>query len=205
MTGAMIYWLLEPSPPTPTSSIYCISSVQFSHSVVSDSLWPHGLQHTRLPCPSPTPRAYSNSCPSRWWWQPTISSSIVPFFSCLSLSQHQGLFQWVGSSHQVAKGLELQHQSFQWIFKTDFLYNWLVGTPCSPRNSQASSPTPQFKASILQHSAFFIVHLSHLYKTTGKTIALTRWTFVGKVMSMLFNMLSRLVLAFLPRIKCLLI
>ena len=199
MTGAMIYWLLEPSPPTPTSSIYCISSVQFSHSVVSDSLWPHGLQHTRLPCPSPTPRTYSNSCPSRWWWQPTISSSIVPFFSCLSLSQHQGLFQWVGSSHQVAKGLELQHQSFQWIFKTDFLYNWLVGTPCSPRNSQASSPTPQFKASILQHSAFFIVHLSHLYKTTGKTIALTRWTFVGKVMSMLFNMLSRLVLAFLPR------
>ena len=146
MTGAMIYWLLEPSPPTPTSSIYCISSVQFSHSVVSDSLWPHGLQHTRLPCPSPTPRAYSNSCPSRWWWQPTISSSIVPFFSCLSLSQHQGLFQWVGSSHQVAKGLELQHQSFQWIFKTDFLYNWLVGTPCSPRNSQASSPTPQFKS-----------------------------------------------------------
>ena len=172
---------------------------------MSDSLWPHGLQHTRLPCPSPTPRAYSNSCPSRWWWQPTISSSIVPFFSCLSLSQHQGLFQWVGSSHQVAKGLELQHQSFQWIFKTDFLYNWLVGTPCSPRNSQASSPTPQFKASILQHSAFFIVHLSHLYKTTGKTIALTRWTFVGKVMSLLFNMLSRLVLAFLSRIKCLLI
>ena len=123
MTGAMLYWLLEPSAPTTTSSIYCISSVQFRHSVMSDSLWPHGLQHARLPCPSSTPRAYSNSCPSHWWWQLTISSSIVPFFSCLSLSQHQGLFQWVGSSHQVAKGLEfqLQHQSFQWIFKTGFL------------------------------------------------------------------------------------
>ena len=127
---------------------WLFSSVQFSWVVqLCPTLQPHGLQHARPPCLSPIPRAYSNSCPSHWWWQPTISSSIVPFFSCLSLSQHQGLFQWVGSSHQVAKGLEfqLQHQSFQWIFKTGFLYDWLVGTPCSPRNSQESSPTPQFK------------------------------------------------------------
>ena len=59
-----------------------ISSVQFSHSVVSNSLWPHRLQHTRLPCPSPNPRAYSNSCPSNWWCHPTISSSVVPFSTC---------------------------------------------------------------------------------------------------------------------------
>ena len=58
-------------------------SVQFSHSVVCDSLWPHGLQHTRFPCPIPTPRAYSNSCPSSWWYHPTISTSVIPFSSCL--------------------------------------------------------------------------------------------------------------------------
>ena len=99
------------------------SSVQFSCSVVSDSLRPHGLQHARLPCPSPTPRAYSNSCPLSWLCHPAISSSVVPFSSCLQSSQHQGLFHWISSSHQVAKGLEfqLQHQSFQWIFRTDFL------------------------------------------------------------------------------------
>ena len=74
-----------------------------------------------------------------------LSSPSPPAFN---LSQYQGLFQWVGSSHQVAKVLEfwLQHQSFQWIFRTDFLYNWLVGSPCSPRDSQESSPTPQLKS-----------------------------------------------------------
>ena len=81
----------------------------------------------------------------------------------------------------------------------------MVLSPCSPRDSQESSPTPQSKASILQNSAFFIVQLSHPYITTGKTIALTGWTFAGKVMSLLFNMLSRLVITFLPRSKCLLI
>ena len=95
--------------------------------------------------------------------------------------------------------------SFQWIFRTDFLQNGLVGSPCSPRDSQESSPTLQSKASILQRSAFFMVQLSHPYMTTGKTTALTRRTFVGKVMSLLFNMLSRLIIAFLPRSKCLLI
>ena len=72
-----------------------VLSVQFSHSVMSGSLWPHGLQHTRLPCPSPTPRACSSSCPSSWWCHPTISSSVVPFSSCLQFSQHHGLFQWI--------------------------------------------------------------------------------------------------------------
>ena len=92
--------------------------------------------------------------------------------------------------------LQLQHQSFQWIFRTDFLLDWLVWSPCSPRDSRESYPTPLFKSSIPQHSAFFIVQLLHPYMTTGKTIALTRWTFVGKVMSLLFNMLSRLVITF---------
>ena len=70
----------------------------FSCSVVADSLWPHGLQHSRLPCPSPSPRVCLNSCPLSWWCHPTRSSSVVPFFSCLNLVQHQGLFHWVSSS-----------------------------------------------------------------------------------------------------------
>ena len=101
-------------------------SVQFSCSVVFDSLRPHGLQHTRLPCPSPTPGACSDSCPWHQWCHPTMSSSAIPLSPSLpafNLFQHQSLFQWVGSSRQVAKVLEfqLQHQSFQWIFRTDFL------------------------------------------------------------------------------------
>ena len=122
-------------------------------------------------------------------------------------SQHQGLFQWVNSSHEVAKVLEfqLQHQSFQWTPRTDLLQDEMVGSPCSPRDSQESSPTHSSKASIFWRSAFFTVQLSHPYMTTGKTIALTRQTFVGKVMSLFFNMLSRLVITFLPRSKHLLI
>ena len=107
---------------TPLSHSPQFSSVQFSRSVVSDTLRPHGLRHTRLPCPSLTPGAYSNSRPSCRWCHSTISSSVIPF-PIFNLSQHQGLFQWVSSLHQVAKILEfqLQHQSFQWIFSTDFL------------------------------------------------------------------------------------
>ena len=90
------------------------SSVQFSRSVVSDTLRSHGLQHARLSCASPTPGAYSNSHPSHWWCHPT-SSSVVLFSSSPKPSQHQGFFQWVNSSHEVAKVLDfqLQYQSFQ--------------------------------------------------------------------------------------------
>ena len=97
--------------------------LQFSRSVVSEFFWPHGLQHARLPCPSSSPGACSNSCPSSWWCHPTILSSVISFSSHLQSSQHQGLFQWASSSHQVAKVLELQlqPQSFQWIFRIDFL------------------------------------------------------------------------------------
>ena len=90
---------------------------------------------------------------------------------------------------------QLQHQFFQRTPKTD-LQNGLVGSPCSPRDSQESSPTPQCKSINSLASAFFTVQLSHPYMTTGKTIALTRWTFVGKVMSLLLKMLSRLVITF---------
>jgi len=99
------------------------SSTHNNHSVMSDSLWPHGLQHTRLPCPSPTPGACSNWCPLRWWCHLTISSSVIPFSSCLQFFPASGSFQWVSSFHQVVKILEfqLQNQSLQWIFRTDFL------------------------------------------------------------------------------------
>ena len=99
------------------------SSGQFSHSVVSNSLRPHESQHTRPLCPPLAPRVYSNSCPLSRWCHPTISSSVVPFSSWLQSFQHQGLFKWVSSSHEVAKVLELQlqHQSFQWTPRTDLL------------------------------------------------------------------------------------
>ena len=82
------------------------------------------------------------------WCYLIISSSVIPFFSCLHPFKHEGLFQWVSSSHKVAKVLELQlqHQSFQWIFTVDFFYDWLAWSPCSPRDSQESSPTPAFKS-----------------------------------------------------------
>ena len=181
---------------------------QFSHSVVSNSLWPHESQHTRPPCPSPTPGVYTNSCPSSQWYHPAISSSVVPFSSCPQSLQASGafpisqLFAWGGKVLEF----QLQHQSFQWTPRTYLLQDGLVGSPCSPRDSQESSPTPWFKSiSFFQHSAFFIVQLSHPYMTTGKIIPLSRLIFVGKVMSLLFNMLSRLVITFLPRSKHLLI
>ena len=122
-------------------------------------------------------------------------------------SQHQSLFQKVSSSHQVAKVLkfQLQHQSYQWTPRTDLLSDELVGSPCSPGTLKSILQYHSSKASVLWHSAFFIVQLSHTYMTTGKTIALTRQTFVDKVMSLLFNMLSRLVITFLPKNKRLLI
>ena len=160
------------------SSLCTFLLLLFSCSAVSESLWPHGLQHSRLPCPSPFSGAFSNTCPLSWWCHPTILSSVVPFSSF-----PQGLFKWVSSSHQVAKVLEfqLQHQSFQWTFRTDLLKDGLDGSPCSPRDSQESSR----KSSNLKCSAFFMVQLSHLHMTTGKTIALAIWTFVCKVMSLL--------------------
>ena len=124
---------------------------------------------------------------------------LSPSSPAYSLSQHQGLFQWVSSSHQVAKVSEfqLQYQSFnEYSGLISFRMDWLdlleiKGTLKSLLQHHSS------KASILQCSVFFIVQLSHSYMTTGKAHSLIIWTFVGKVMSLLFNMLSRLVIAFL--------
>ena len=124
------------------------------------------------------------------WIGDPISFSVVPF-SCLQIFPASGSFPKSRSLHQVAKVLEiqLQHQSFQWIFRTDCLYYQLVGFPCCPRDSQVSSPTLQFKSINSLALNFFMVQLSHSYMTAGKTIALTKQTFVGKVTSLLFNML----------------
>ena len=167
-----------------------VISIQFSHSVVSDSLWPHGLQHSRPPNPSPTSRVYPNHV---HWVDDAIQLShplSSPSPPALNLSQHQGLFKWVSYSHQVAKVLEFQLNisptnehpgliSFR-MDCSDFLT--VQGTLKSLLQHHSS------KASILPNSAFFIVQLSHSYMATGKTIALTRWTFVDKVISLLFNM-----------------
>ena len=158
---------------------------------MSDSLWPHGLQHTRLPCPSPTLGAYSNSCPSSWWCHPTISSSVIPFSSLLQSFPSIRVF----SNESVLCIRWLKYWSFSFSISPSNEYSGLIffrmdwldlfevqGTVKSLLQHHSS------KASILQHSAFFIVQLSHPYMTTGKTIALTRRAFVGKVMSLLFNM-----------------
>ena len=185
-----------------------VKSVQFSHSVLSDSLQPHGLQHARPTCPSPTPGAYSNSCPLSSWCHPTISSSVVPFSSCLQSFPASGSFtmsqlftsggQSIGvSASASASDLQVNIQDWFPLGWTNWILLQSKGLSRVFSNSS--------KASMLQCSAFFIAQLSHSYMTTGKTIALTRWTFVGKVMSLLFIMLSRLVITFLPRSKCLLI
>ena len=174
---------------------------------MSDSLRTHGLQHTRPPCPSPTLRVYSNSCPLSQWCHPTISSSVVPFSSCLQSFPASGFFQGISALHQVAKILEFQlniSASNDYSGLISFRMDWLdllavQGTLKSLLQHYSS------KASILWLSSFFIVQLSHPYMIPGKTIALTRWTFCGKVMSLIFNMLLRLVIIFLPRSKHLLI
>ena len=155
----------------------------------------------RTPCPSPTPGACSNSCPLSQWCHPTISSSVVPFSSCLQSFPTSGSFP---VSQFFASGGQSISPSNEYSGLISFRMDWLdvlavQGTLKNLLQHYSS------KASILWCSAFFIVQLSHPYMTTGKTIALIRRTFVGKVMSLLFNMLSRLVIAFLPMSKCLLI
>ena len=168
---------------------FFIRSVQFSCSVVSNSLRPHGLQHARLSCPSPTPGACSNSWPSSWWCHPTISSSLVPFSSCHQSFLASGSFpvsQFFASGGQsIGASVSISHSN-EYSGLISFRIDWLdllagQGTLKSLLQHHSS------KASILQHSAFFMVQLSHPCMTIGKTIALTKWTFVGKVMSLLFN------------------
>ena len=170
-----------------------------------DSLRPHESQQDRPPCPSPTPGVHSDSHPSRQWCHPAISSSVVPFSSCpqslpASESFPMSRMKWPkywSFSFSIIPSKEIPGLI---SFRMDWLDLLAVqGTLKSLLQHHSS------KASILQRSAFFTVQLSHPYMTTGKTIALSRWTLVGKVMALLLNILFRLVITFLPRSKHLLI
>ena len=171
---------------------------------MSDSLWPRESQHIRPPCPSPTPGVYPNSCASSRWYHPTISSSVVLLFLPPSILPSTRVFsdesvlasggQSIGSfSFSISPSNEY---SGLISFRRDWLDLLAVQGILKSLLQYHSS-----KVSVLQCSAFFVVQLSHPYMTTGKTIALTRWTFVGKIMSLLFNMLSQLVITFHPRSK----
>ena len=162
------------------------SSVQLSGTVTSDSLRLHAMQYARLPCPSANPRAYSNSSPLSWCCHPSISSSVVPFSSHLQLFPASGslqMSQFFTSDGQIRSFSFSISPSNEHSGLISFRMNWLdllavQGTLKSLFQHHSS------KASILWCSAFFIAQLSHPFMTTGKTITLTRWTFVGKVMSL---------------------
>ena len=170
-------------PPLPGKAIKLfsavsktVSSVQFSCSVVSDSLRPHRLQHTRPPCPSPTPGVYSNSCPLSQWCHPTVSSSVILFSSCPQSFPASGSFQMSqfltsgGQSIGVSASVSVLPVNIQdW-----FPLGWTGWVSLQSRKTLKSLlQHHSSKASVLQHSAFFTVQLSHPYSTTGKTIALT--------------------------------
>ena len=169
-------------------------TIQFSSVAQScPTLQPHGPQHTRLPCPSPTPGVYSNPCPLSWWCHPTISFSVVPFSSCLQSFPASRVFSNESVLHirwpkywSCSFSISLSNEYSGLIsFRMDWLDLLAVqGTLKSLLQHHSS------KAWVLWRSAFLILQISHPYMTTGKTIALTRQTFVGKVMSLLFNMLS---------------
>ena len=162
---------------------------------MSDSLQHHGLQHARLPCPSPTPGACSNSCPLSQRCHPTISSSVDPFSSCLQsfpasecfpmslFLPSGGLSIGVSASTSV---LPMNTQDWSPLGWTGWISLESKGL------SRVFSNTTVQKHQFIGAQFFFIVQLSNPYMTNGKTIALTRWTFVGKVTSLLFNILSRL-------------
>ena len=180
------------------------SSVQLSRSVLSDSLRPHGLQHTRPPCPSPTPGVYSISCPLSQWCQPTISSAI-PF-----------------SSHLQSSPASVSFPMSQLFVSGGQRIGVSASTSVLPMNTQDWSPlgwtgwislqskgfSKVFSNITVQKQQLFSAQLSlqsNSHMTTGKTIALTKWTFVGKIMSLLSNTLSGLGINFFPRSKHLLI
>ena len=156
---------------------------------MSDSLGPHGLQHARLPCPSPTARACSNSCPSSRWCYPTISFSVVPF-SCLQSFPASRSFQMNQFFPSGGQSIGASASVFPVNIQDWFPLGWTGWIPCYPKDSQESSPTPQFKSINSSVLSFLYGPNLNPYMTTGKTIALTIQTFVSKVISQLFNMLS---------------
>ena len=203
--------------PRDQTHVFCIAGgfftiwatcllLLFSHLVLSNSLWSHELQYAKLPHPSPSPGACSNSCSLSWWCYPTISSSVIPFSSCLRS------FPASGSFLSALRIIWPKYWSFNFSMSPSNEYSGLISFRMDLLDLLAVQGILKSlfqhhssKASVLQHSAFFIVQLLHPYMTTGKTIALTIWTFLGKVMSLHFNMLSRFVIAFIPRSEHLLI
>ena len=174
--------------------------IQFSRSSCL-TLCTHGLQHAKPPCPSTTPGVYSSSCPLSQWCHPTNSSSVIPFFphfqSFLASGsvQTSQFFTSGGQSIGVSASTSVLPMNIQdW---SPLGWTGWISLQSKGLSRVVSNTTVQKHQLILQHSAFFTVQLSHPYMTTGKTIAVTRQTFAGKVMSLFFNILSRLVITFL--------
>ena len=174
---------------------------------MSDSLWHHGLQHARLPCSSPSPRAYSDSFESVM-----PSNHLIVFHPLLFLLSISPSIRRIFSSESVLHIRWPKYWSFSFSISPSNEYSGLVSFRMDWLDLLAVQGTLKsllqhhsLKVSVLRCSAFFVVQLSHPYMTSGKTVALTRWTFFGKVMSLLFNILTRFVIASLPRSKHLLI
>ena len=168
------------------------NDTQFSCSVMSNSLWPCGLQYARLPCPSPTPGAGSNPCPLSWWWH--------HFILCCPLLLLPSIFPSIRvfSNGSVLRMRWPKYWSFSFSISSSNAHSGLISFRMDwfalyavQANLKSLLQHHSSKSSILLCSAFFMVLLSHIYMTIGETIALTKWTFVGKVMSLVFNMLSR--------------
>ena len=170
---------------------------------MSDFLWPHALQHTRPPFPSPTPGVYPNSCPFSRWWYSTISFSVIPFSSCFQTfpTSVPFLMSWLFASGGQSIGASV------WVLPMN-IQDWFPLGWTAWISLQSKGLSRIFSNITVQKHQFFSAQPSfwsnsHIHTwILEKPIALTRWTFVGKVMSLLFNMLSRLTIAFLPRNKC---
>ena len=160
---------------------------------MSDSLWPHGLQYARLPCPWLFPWTCSNSCPFSQWCHPTISSSVFPFLFLASIFPSIRVF----SNESALRIRWPKCWSFSLNISPSNEYSWLISIRIGWFDLLAAQGTLEsliqlhsLKASVLRLSVFFMFQHSHPYMTTGKAIALTLWTFVGKMMPLLFNTLS---------------
>ena len=182
-----------------------MDAVQFT-SVMSASLWPHELHHTRLPCPSPTPGAYSNSCPSIQWCHPTISSTVIPFSFHLQYFPASGSFQM--SQFFTSDGQRFRGSASASVFPMN-IQDWFPLGLTGWISLQSKGLSRVFSSTTVQSISSLVLSFLHSPTLTSThdhwtNHALTRQTFVGNVMYLLFNMLSRLVIAFLPRSKHLL-
>ena len=148
-----------------------VSSFQFSCSVLSNSVWPHGLQHARLRCPSPTPGDCSNSCPSSRWCHPTNSSFVIPLSHCLQ--SFPAMSQFFTSGGQ-STGVSASESDLPMNIQEGFPLGWTGWISLRVLGTLKSFSNTTAQVSVLQHSALFTVQFSYPYMTTGKTIALTR-------------------------------